>query len=153
MNKFTKILNEMAVSTSSYNKIKPTDRIIISNDSMINPRNVKQDQGADRKPNGLWYALGTAWVDWIRREGNPSWEKDNVFKIEIDDRKILKMYEDISMSDFEDDPWGDDPDWISDSNDEIENGTGQSESKINVSTGKAIKRQEINGPTIWILLL
>lgn len=41
------------------------------------------------------------------------------------------------MSDFEDDPWGDDPDWISDSNDEVENGTGQSDSKTNASTGIA----------------
>lgn len=45
-------------------------------------------QEVGNKPKGIWYGIGTSWIDWVRIE-MPHWEKENVFKIELDESKIL----------------------------------------------------------------
>jgi len=55
--------------------------------------------GAQRvgpKPKGLWYSFGSEWVDFARQQ-MPQWEDDHLFKIEIDERKILRLGADYDM--------------------------------------------------------
>lgn len=40
------------------------------------------------KPKGLWYAIGTEWIDWVKNE-MPHWEGDYLYKIEVNPSKIL----------------------------------------------------------------
>lgn len=66
-------------------------RIIMSKDSEINFKFTPiSKQNNSFKPLGLWYGIGTSWIDWVR--GNmPDWEYDNIFEIKIDESKILKI--------------------------------------------------------------
>jgi hypothetical protein len=82
------------VSDELYDAIKnihTNDRIIMSSNSELTFNQVpidKQSQGA--KPRGLWYGIGPSWINWVRHE-MPDWEADNIFKIDIDVDKILKI--------------------------------------------------------------
>jgi hypothetical protein len=82
------------VSDELYDVIKNVhinDRLIMSSNSELTFNQVpidKQSQGA--KPRGLWYGIGPSWIDWVRSE-MPDWEVDNIFKIDIDVDKILKI--------------------------------------------------------------
>jgi hypothetical protein len=82
------------ISNELYDAIKnvhTNDRIIMSSNSELTFNQVpieKQSQGA--KPRGLWYGVGPSWIDWVRSE-MPDWEVDNIFKIDIDVDKILKI--------------------------------------------------------------
>jgi hypothetical protein len=82
------------ISDELYDAIKnvhTNDRIIMSSNSELTFNQVpieKQSQGA--KPRGLWYGVGPSWIDWVRSE-MPDWEVDNIFKIDIDVDKILKI--------------------------------------------------------------
>ena len=40
------------------------------------------------KPNGLWYAIGTEWIEWCESE-MPHWVHPYCIEIEIDQNKIL----------------------------------------------------------------
>ncbi|MEI6422496.1 MAG: hypothetical protein WCP55_09775 [Lentisphaerota bacterium] len=65
-------------------------RYIISNDSSITPK-VAEQEPVDQynpKPNGLWYALGDGWANWLLIE-EPSWTGRYVFEIELDYAKML----------------------------------------------------------------
>lgn len=48
------------------------------------------------KPNGLWYGIGTSWIDWVRSE-MPGMERDYVYLLEVDESKmkIIKNYEEL----------------------------------------------------------
>jgi hypothetical protein len=56
MIKLKMLLNEI--------KIKSTDRIIMSDDETINFKNAMQK--VNYKPNGLWYGIGTSWINWVK---------------------------------------------------------------------------------------
>lgn len=61
----------------------------------------KPEQQPDKpmaKPFGLWYSIGTEWIDWVRME-MPQWERDHAFVLDIDDSKLLKIntYEDLKL--------------------------------------------------------
>lgn len=73
-------------------KIKYSDRIIMSSFGGIEFKPTKQNYSPELslKPKGLWYALGTSWIDWVR-SNMPEWESDNLFKIDINDSKIIKI--------------------------------------------------------------
>jgi hypothetical protein len=73
--------------------IKPTDRIIMAKRS-LNKLNfpVRQRPGQyalSPKPAGLWYAVGSEWIDWCQSE-MPEWVGDKYYRIEVTD-KVLKV--------------------------------------------------------------
>ena len=94
------ILKEMAIPKAVYSQIQPTDRIIMSDDEEIIPRDTAQPAAASFKPRGLWYAIGTEWIDWVR-DNMSHWESDHAFKLELDDSKILHLGKDMSFTEFE----------------------------------------------------
>jgi len=103
MIKLQDMLKEMSISNPKeiYGTIKPKDRIIMSGEEIITPRNTLQKKDGF-KPRGLWYALGSEWWDWMERE-MPKWIDDYnfVFKLELHEDMILKLGHDISHSEFE----------------------------------------------------
>jgi hypothetical protein len=58
-----------------------------------------QTQKNDTKPKGLWYGIGTSWIDWIRSE-MPNWERNHIFNINIDESKILKISNEEEIINF-----------------------------------------------------
>jgi hypothetical protein len=103
MIKLKDILKEMPIPNSKgiYGVIKPKDRIIMSGEEVITPRNTLQIKDGF-KPRGLWYAIGTEWWDWVNNE-MPHWV-DNynfVFKLELHEDMILKLGHDMSFIEFE----------------------------------------------------
>jgi hypothetical protein len=82
------------ISNELYDDIKnvhSNDRIIMSNNSELTFNSIPTDrQTQGTKPKGLWYGIGSSWIDWVRDE-MPDWESDNAFKIDIDVDKILKI--------------------------------------------------------------
>ena len=66
-------------------------RIIMSEYTEINFKSIpisKQSHGF--KPLGLWYGIGTSWIDWVKINMR-DWEYNNIFEIKIDESKILKI--------------------------------------------------------------
>lgn len=90
INEMTREFNE--VSDNTYDMIKNVysdSRIIMSKDEMIEFRTTPiENQEPRAKPRGLWYGIGPSWIYWVRNE-MPEWEVDNVFKIDIDESKML----------------------------------------------------------------
>lgn len=93
------INEERGISTThivNMPNIKPDDRIIMSGDKRIVPRNSNQKMtGYDKdgigfKPTGLWYALGTEWIDWVRHN-MPGWEQQYLHALSINKSKILDL--------------------------------------------------------------
>lgn len=102
-NRIRKILKEYSldeVSDDIYDYVKshPNGRFIMSKEDIINFRN-EPNQEIDHKPNGLWYAIGSSWIDWVKTE-MPEWETDNVFSIEIDESKIKKITNSQEITEF-----------------------------------------------------
>lgn len=87
------------VSSDVYNKLTneySDARIIMSHEDDIKFRVTPNSaQEISVKPRGLWYGIGTEWVDWVRSydrlidDINYRWETDNVFKIDINESNIL----------------------------------------------------------------
>lgn len=80
--------------------IKPTDRIIMSNDKDLRPRNVTQASQAWVKPEGLWYALGKEWINWVKAN-MPQWKGDHLYKIEVNTSRILLLNSMKKVGEFE----------------------------------------------------
>lgn len=78
------------ISFQLYSTIKPTDKIVLTNDDKILFKDRTNQQIAGLKPNGLWYACGTEWIDWVRSE-QPNWEHDFLFKITINPKVMLMI--------------------------------------------------------------
>lgn len=82
------------VSNELYDRILNqhiNDRLIMSIDSNLNFKSISIDeQEIGSKPRGLWYGIGPSWINWVRSQ-MPEWELNNVFKIDIDIDKILKI--------------------------------------------------------------
>lgn len=78
-------------------------RIIMSKDDRIDFRSTPiGNQEIKFKPRGLWYGIGTSWIDWVRGE-MPHWETENVFKIDINESrvKLIRTYDELINFDKE----------------------------------------------------
>lgn len=71
----------------------------MSHEPEINFRE-KTNQELEFKPNGLWYGIGTAWIDYTR-DTFPHREQEHMFKIDVDESqmKIIRTLDD--MEEFE----------------------------------------------------
>jgi len=100
MIKLKALLTEMPIHKKVYGQIGATDRIIMSNANQIIPQNVMQSRNASWKPRGLWYAIGTEWIDWVR-DNMPEWEANYAHRALVDETKILRLGHDMSIEEFE----------------------------------------------------
>lgn len=73
------IVLEALVAKSKQNKyerikqaIGDNERVILSNKSLTTVKPETQQSGT--KPSGLWYGIGSSWLDWMQSE-MPSWVK------------------------------------------------------------------------------
>jgi hypothetical protein len=91
--KMKTMMNVMGeVSDETYNKILSdysSARLIMSDKDSIEFKPTP-NQEISFKPKGLWYGIGDSWIRWVRSE-MPDWEADNVFKIDINEDRILKI--------------------------------------------------------------
>ena len=57
---------------------------------------LKQPNKPMAKPFGLWYAIGTGWIDWVK-DNMPEWEREYAFVLDIDESRLLKIdnYQDL----------------------------------------------------------
>ena len=94
---YKNILYEFALD-SIINKLTPNDRVIMSDEEVINFTDTNQEKSPSDKPNGLWYAIGNEWVNWVRGN-NSEWESDNLHKIEIGEG-ILILDTENKIEDF-----------------------------------------------------
>ena len=79
------------VTDQQYNQIGEKDRIFLTESKTFNSNfNISQIKGRN-KPKGLWYGLGTSWIDWVRDE-MPEWEYNG---IEIFDIDLVYSYNEI----------------------------------------------------------
>ena len=65
-------------------------RYVISPNPVITPKIAEQEpvEQHNPKPNGLWYALGDGWANWLLIE-EPRWVQRYVFEIELDYPNML----------------------------------------------------------------
>lgn len=82
-----KIINE--ISKEAYKQITPYMRIVMTDNEKLEWR--KYDQKPGPKPNGLWYGMGTSWINWVKME-MPEWEKKNAYEL-----KILQRFFDTGL--------------------------------------------------------
>ena len=70
-------------------------RVIMSNEEKIIFRN-NPEQKIHFKPKGLWYGIGTSWVDWVRNNQS-DWEEDYIHIIDVDLTKIkvIRNYQEL----------------------------------------------------------
>ena len=99
---YNKVISEL--SDKQYNLVKTEyrdSRIIMSDDVEIN-YSPTPNQATGVKPKGLWYGIGTAWLDWVRSE-MPEWESDNVFLLDIDESrvKVIRNFQELMEFDKE----------------------------------------------------
>jgi hypothetical protein len=90
------------VSDETYNDIKinhSDSRLVMSKNDSIEFKPTP-NQEISFKPKGLWYGIGDSWIKWVRSE-MPDWEVDNVFKIDINENKILKVTNYKELVEFE----------------------------------------------------
>lgn len=86
------------VSEDSYNKVKSNMRVhMTKSDYLSLPINLSQLTKA--KPYGLWYGIGTEWIDWVRFN-MPEWESPNLFEIIVDESNILKIETPKELEEF-----------------------------------------------------
>ena len=100
MIKLKSLLTEMPIHKLVYGQIGATDRIIMSAEPTITPRDTMQPIKAAWKPRGLWYAIGTEWIDWTR-DNMPEWETDYAHRALVDTSKILRLGHDMTIQEFE----------------------------------------------------
>ena len=81
-----------ALNIGSKSKI----RIIPEQDLTFNIDEVRP-QTVGMKPEGMWYGVGTSWIEWVESE-MPEKAHDNVFKLDIDESKVL-LIDDYSKFD------------------------------------------------------
>jgi len=85
-------LNE--VSDEGYELIKEKysdSKLIMTNRGSITINAEKQKKYIGFKPRGLWYGIGTSWIDWVRSEMS-EWEDEHVFKIDVNESEMLMIH-------------------------------------------------------------
>ena len=83
-------LNE--VSDEGYQLIKERyseSKLVMTNKESIDIYVEEQKHGF--KPRGLWYGIGTSWIDWVRNE-MPEWEDEHVFKLDVNESEMLMIH-------------------------------------------------------------
>ena len=82
-------------------RITMEPRASINNDKIIYSP-VEQPNKPMAKPFGLWYAIGTEWIDWVK-DNMPEWERDHAFVLDIDKSRLLQIntYYDLQSFDEE----------------------------------------------------
>jgi len=78
--------------------VKPQDRVVMTNASNISIRSTPQ-QTVDYKPNGLWYGIGTSWIDWVSFE-MPSWKGKNLYKLTLSTSQMLILSTSKALKEF-----------------------------------------------------
>jgi len=73
-------------------------KIIMTKNNKIEFTNIDKSKQTECgiKPKGLWYGIGTSWIDWVKSE-MPEWEYDNIFEIIIDESKIFKIKNQLDL--------------------------------------------------------
>ena len=56
----------------------------------INYSPIEQPNKPMFKPFGLWYAIGTEWISWVK-DNMPEWERDHAFVLDVDESRLLKI--------------------------------------------------------------
>jgi hypothetical protein len=93
--KLNEVSDEMyEIISDKYNN----KRIIITKNDNISFKNINSQESGP-KPLGLWYGIGTSWIDWVKEE-MPQWDYNNVFEILIDESKILKITDFNELMEF-----------------------------------------------------
>lgn len=83
-------LNE--VSDEGYRLIKERyseSKLVMTNKDSIDVYVKEQEHGF--KPKGIWYGIGTSWIDWVRTE-MPEWEDEHVFKLDVNESEMLMIH-------------------------------------------------------------
>jgi hypothetical protein len=85
-----------------HKSIDPDAKIIMSADERITPYSVQQKpKKYSFKPEGLWYGIGSSWLDWV--DANmPSWRQKYIHELHLNMSKILQVNKDMSFREFED---------------------------------------------------
>jgi hypothetical protein len=87
-----KKLNEVSNELHDLVKRNYSDkRITISKTPNIRFQDKKDKLFPSPKPNGLWYGIGSSWIDFIKSEDMKDWDYDRVFEITLDESKLLKI--------------------------------------------------------------
>jgi hypothetical protein len=96
---YNRIIKE-EIDSEIYNLIKyhyNEDAIVMSKNENISFKNVSPEaQHVSQKPEGLWYGIGTNWIDWVKHNMK-HWENQHFYNIELDK---TKMYVINSRDDF-----------------------------------------------------
>lgn len=90
----------IGVHDDAYIEIYPEDRIVNTNSTIIRKIDVTDQLDISSKPKGMWYSIGTEWLDYVR-DNLPNREEQNVLRVDIDEWRmcILKTYQE--KKDFE----------------------------------------------------
>jgi len=81
---------KLSVSDYFYNRIQSNDRIIMNNREFVELTTTPQKEKVSSKPQGLWYALGHEWIDWVR-EAMPEHEHKNLYKLDLNFSNICVL--------------------------------------------------------------
>ena len=93
------LLKEISEEAYELLKTKYNDsRVIMSKEEQITFRDSPNQQNR-RKPIGLWYGIGSSWVDWIRYN-QPSWEKDFIHMVNVDLSKMKVIRNSTQLIEF-----------------------------------------------------
>lgn len=87
------IVNNMDEISKEIDKILhlySDSRLIMTSNDSIDFVDKTGQQDVDHKPEGLWYAIGNEWIDWVRSE-MPEWEYDNIFVLQINEDRVKKL--------------------------------------------------------------
>jgi hypothetical protein len=84
-------INLLEVSDKLYELLKTNyseSRLVMTQNENIEFTDKTHKQKLGPKPIGLWYGIGTEWIDWTRSD-MPEWEYDNVFEVIINESNVL----------------------------------------------------------------
>jgi hypothetical protein len=92
----------MPIPDNIVESLKETDRIIMTDNIDIDfMPTIYTEKCVKNKPKGLWYGMGDSWIDWVRHE-MPTWECNNLFKLDLDESKIIKLNNEEELLAFND---------------------------------------------------
>ena len=81
----------MPIPDNIVESLKETEKVIMTDNVDIKFRpTIYTEKCVKHKPKGMWYGMGDSWINWVRSE-MPHWECNNVFKLELDESKIIKL--------------------------------------------------------------